>query len=200
VPDEIVENVKSPDPQAFSPGEEMGELAREDCAAPPDIWRRVIEDGVQTSYLKRQRMRLASEVYKDLVKALSLERCDKCGWERKIKSHPRRVYCEIHEACPNADKGGGGEFHELIDEYFSGPSLPREDFAIPHDWKRVVVFPVTGGSEGHYVHVGYLVPDHRPGALAYGPPVFREFALLKTFRGWDYAVMLAGRIAQMMGA
>lgn len=56
----------------------------------------------------------------------------------------------------------------------------------------IAVFPVTGGSEGHYVHVDLLWQrDHREGRI----PLF----LLKTFGGHAEAVSLAGLLARVLG-
>jgi hypothetical protein len=190
------------DPQGFKPGQEMGELARDNCVVPLDVWRHVLDaEGKKTGYLRRERMKTAQEVFRELEKALDLYRCDACGGEKPIDRKKKRLYCQKHEACPVLDKNGsGGEFRELIDEYFSGPTFYWENFTIPFDYRRICVFPVTGGSEGHYVHVGILTPNHNEASAHGGEPLYREFALLKTFYGWDYAVMLSGRIAKLLGA
>lgn len=59
------------------------------------------------------------------------------------------------------------------------------------DWPEghTVVFPVTGGSEGHYVHVGVVGRDGK----------FHDLLLGKTFAGWDAAWAFARRVADLLG-
>jgi hypothetical protein len=64
----------------------------------------------------------------------------------------------------------------------------------PYRWG--IAWPVTGGSEGHYVHVELFCGEEQPG---YGGKRV-ALALLKTFGGWDAAVDLASRIARLLGA
>ena len=174
----------SDDPHAFKNLNEMGLRTTRSCPVELDVWRHVkdLSTGQKTGYVKRERMRTAQEVFKDLHKHLDLVRCGQCGHERRRRQSD---CCTPHTEC------GWGEYAWLIDEYFSGPSGPREDFTIPHDYRRVVCFPVTGGSEGHYWHVGILCP-HPDGRV---PLLYREIALGKTFAGWERCCELANRCA-----
>jgi hypothetical protein len=190
--DEFVSKPKTapiPDPQRFTNLNEMGTLCRRSATVELDIWRYVIDLNTKqkTGFVKRERMRTSKEVYRDLRKHLDLLRCVKCGYERRPPM--RRTYDEKCQKCE-------GEFQCLIDEYFSGPSFGDELFTIPHDYRRVVCFPVTGGSEGHSWHVGILCP-HPNGR---GPLLYREIALGKTFAGWERCCELANRCAQLLGA
>lgn len=59
--------------------------------------------------------------------------------------------------------------------------------------RRLFVFPVTGGSEGHYVHIAGIAED---------PPAERKhvtIALCKTFQGWDHAVRIAEAAGRHLG-
>ncbi len=65
----------------------------------------------------------------------------------------------------------------------------------PDRYQWVSVFPVTGGSEGHYLHVEIITPPKE--ARGQGP---REMVFLaKTFMGWDYAWRQAKRVAELLG-
>ena len=176
----------SDDPHAFKNLNEMGTRTTRSCPVELDVWRHVkdLSTGQKTGYVKREQMRTAQEVYQDLCKHLNVIRCEQCRREKRTPL--RRTYAE---KCPC-----GGDYQSLLDEYFSGPSGPR-DFAIPHDFRRVVCFPVTGGSEGHYWHVGILCP-HPDGR---GPLLYREIALGKTFAGWEALCELSNRCAQLLG-
>lgn len=90
-----------------------------------------------------------------------------------------------------------GEYPDGGEEYFSiGPGVVRGvyDSAGTREWPvgRVVVFSITGSSEGDYVHVE--VHDHNHGQE-------RECVLLgKTFAGRDAAWAFARRLADLLGA
>jgi hypothetical protein len=65
----------------------------------------------------------------------------------------------------------------------------------PDRYQWISVFPVTGGSEGHYLHVEIITPPKE--ARGQGP---REMVFLgKTFMGWDYAWRQAKRVAELLG-
>jgi len=55
----------------------------------------------------------------------------------------------------------------------------------PHKW--IACFAVTGGSEGHYIHVEALLGEHRM-------PLF----LGKTFQGMDHALAIASACAKLL--
>jgi hypothetical protein len=59
-------------------------------------------------------------------------------------------------------------------------------------YRWIQVYPVTGSSEGHYIHVDlFWQKDYHEGRV----PLF----LLKTFGGHAEAVMLAGLLARVLG-
>jgi hypothetical protein len=76
----------------------------------------------------------------------------------------------------------------FVDEYFSVSHDSRGEVVWPNPYRRIVVFPVTGGSEGHYVHVEVL--DMVGGRQC--------VMLLKTFEGWDSAWEKAKFIGQLL--
>lgn len=59
--------------------------------------------------------------------------------------------------------------------------------------RRVVVYAVTGGSEGHYVHVDLYCEDEN-GGLKVVP-----LMLVKTFKGMGTARRIADRLADSLG-
>lgn len=82
------------------------------------------------------------------------------------------------------------------------PSGYRE-FSLPWPkYRRIAVFPVTGTSEGHYVHIEVILDseDHiKAGGLISVAPI-RCIALCKTFRGWDYACRISASAARLLQA
>jgi hypothetical protein len=159
---------------------------------PLDIWRHVLDPatGRPTGFLKRERMRTLGEVGDELVRALDVLVCEKCGHER-----PRRwqEVSATHAGC-------GGEYRWFTDEYFHGPHDSERHKPVPHDFRWIACYPVTGASEGHYVHVEFVCPaGHR---VADGEPNGRvvRLALGKTFRGLAHAAEMARRCAVLLGA
>lgn len=89
----------------------------------------------------------------------------------------------------------------LPDEYFSISSYDvvswkRGDLEFPR-FRFIACFPVTGASEGHYIHVGVLVErtDVKP-PLVELVPIF----IGKTFQGFDFAAAVAAACAKHLGA
>jgi hypothetical protein len=99
---------------------------------------------------------------------------------------------------------------ELIDEYFEPATWLEKDsedlrnaaFEQPMPRVRFVqCYAVTGGSEGHYVHVDFLTePIGADGFVAGRGRKRVSFALGKTFLGWDHAWTIAKRVAELLGA
>lgn len=77
----------------------------------------------------------------------------------------------------------------FVDEYFSVSHDHRGEREWPHPMRRLVVFPVTGGSEGHYIHVEAHMQDGTRLCLM----------LLKTFEGWEGAWSKAKLMAELLG-
>ncbi len=81
---------------------------------------------------------------------------------------------------------------DLIDEYFSictdsTPATGNTD-PWPLDSRWIAVYPVTGNSEGHYVHVDSIAPDGTR----------RLLYLAKTFRGMAHAWRIAQRLGELL--
>ena len=69
----------------------------------------------------------------------------------------------------------------LIDEYLSLDfRLNPEDEVITR-FHHIACYAVVGGSEGHYVHIEFTLPDDKRIGLA----------LAKTFQGMDHALKIA---------
>lgn len=199
------------DPYAFDRMAEMGSLCRTNSRTIAlDVWRRVknLTTGEEDGTCKRERMRTLGEVFRDLRRRLDLVYCPKCGWERK-----RKDWRDYEPPCLKC----GAECVTMIDEYFSGPDKPGD--LVPHDVRWIACYPVTGGSEGHYVHVEFaskvtelrgiapeLPNDFGEGVklfhLAGREPVWKitRLALGKTFHGFDHAAEMARRCAKLLGA
>ena len=64
---------------------------------------------------------------------------------------------------------------------------------VPHNWNWIACYPVSGTSEGHYVHCDFIVDR------ADGRQLVR-LALGKTFRGMEHAAEMAKRCAIFLGA
>jgi hypothetical protein len=61
---------------------------------------------------------------------------------------------------------------------------------------RIACYAVTGGSEGHYVHVDVISSDTATGDASQPGTVL----LAKTFDGFDAAHAFAGQLARILGA
>lgn len=59
-------------------------------------------------------------------------------------------------------------------------------------WRWIAVFPVTGGSEGHYIHIETIGRDDARTSTM--------IALCKTFRGWDHACRIAAAAGRLLQA
>jgi len=89
----------------------------------------------------------------------------------------------------------------LPDEYFNISSYEvvswkRGDLEFPR-YRAIACFPVTGASEGHYIHVGALVErtDVKPPLVEF-VPVFMG----KTFQGFEFAAAVVAACAKHLGA
>jgi hypothetical protein len=185
------------------PGETLGELAAPVCEVPTDVWRKVV-GGERPGFLKRERYRTRKEICDDLLKHIDCFHCPECHWEKPRKSGEHELKCAKcgHDCC------------WYIDEYFSvcahGPTGLQQLADKPvGPIARILCFAVTGGSEGHYVHIGCTVPtiftvQAPPGSLSDTVeeefPVYQEWAIIKTFRGMDHAYNMAARCAKLLGA
>ncbi len=97
----------------------------------------------------------------------------------------------------------GGE-EKLVDEYFTtvlSSALGNTNAAwLDLKWtpKFVACFAVTGGSEGHYIHVDAYPSRYTFGGVAEEKPI--HLALGKTFKGWEHAWHIARICAEQLGA
>ena len=78
---------------------------------------------------------------------------------------------------------------DMIDEYFSisGERKYSESAKFPLDYNWIACFPVTGGSEGHYVHVEIINNDKRD-----------LIFLAKTFQGMEHAWDIAKKLGELL--
>lgn len=113
---------------------------------------------------------------------------DRPGFLRRVRTKTvDEVFAELYAALNIAEHDGVISV-EGCDEYLSvcaGVPANRE-------WPagRLVVFPVTGGNEGHYTHIGVMHRDSdRMETLILG----------KTFDGWDACWAFAKRVARILG-
>lgn|GEM_PF-1447087 len=70
-------------------------------------------------------------------------------------------------------------------DYFDVCASNRGNMPFPRLYFRLICFPVTGGSEGHYIHVGVVKQDQ----------TYEDLFLGKTFLGYGKAC----EIAQIIG-
>ena len=195
----------TPDRAAIQPSDRPGTpCSVDDSTVALDEWVRLRDaEGKEDGHCKRVRMRTLKDVFKDLYQRLDVLQCNECGHER-----PRRHTDWGGDKCKQCGKG---EYAALIDEYFSGPDSAGP---VPHDFRWIACYPVTGGSEGHYIHVEFWVPVDRIVASAgdFGDKKYDvslmqcnlwrpvRLALGKTFKGMDHAAEIARRCANLLGA
>lgn len=124
-----------------------------------EVWE---PDTARPGYSKRVRVKTIREVFEEVRAAIAtpVEYSPGCG-----------IFWEWGEGC---------------NEYMNVPSWVDDTREWPKG--RLVVFAVTGGSEGHYVHVEVQDDDNRSELLFLG----------KTFDGWDPAWTFAKRLAKVL--
>lgn len=100
---------------------------------------------------------------------------------RLVQNHPRTL-AEI-EAYLVLGLG------PLVDAYFVlANAQERSDVRWPVDSHWIAVFPITGGSEGHYIHVEAIARDGSRQLLYLG----------KTFKGMDHAWQIARKLGDLL--
>ena len=96
------------------------------------------------------------------------------------------------------------EEEKLIDEYFTISSTIKygrddelnRDKPFP-DYRWIASYAVTGGNEGHYIHIDVI--NHVKGSTALHNTALSVF-VGKTFQGMEHAQNLASRCAELLGA
>lgn len=150
------------------------------------------------------------QVFGELERRLDVLLCDQCGHERP-RRHTKKGSDWGGDKCKQC---GQGTYEALIDEYFNGPDMGEGDKPVPPDFRWAACYPVTGGSEGHYIHVEFWSPAKKVTIAKPGTDfetievdVSRKglwrvtrLALGKTFRGMDHAAEIARRCATILGA
>lgn len=114
----------------------------------------------------------------------------------------RDLYLELHEILEPLAGETGHESLSIMYRYLDEADAKRSGCPfstlkpndklgdIPYRW--ISVFPVTGGNEGHYIHVDLIwQANYREGRVC--------LFLLKTFGGHEAAVTLAGLLCRVLG-
>ncbi len=82
----------------------------------------------------------------------------------------------------------------LIDEYFSVPNMAEQPFLeLLKSYRWIACFAVTGGSEGHYIHVDLI-----GGYDLDGTGTALHLFTGKTFLGLAHAHTIANRCAELL--
>jgi len=106
----------------------------------------------------------------------------------------RWIETQIRRVDPEGDR--------YATDYCSGnrytpDARPADPIRDGYRW--ISVYAVTGGSEGHYIHVDLIYQRDEQGT-----PLERNqheaIVLVKVFGGWEAAAELAGRIGRWLGA
>lgn len=149
-----------------------------------EVWAVTLdESGAETGYIGRRRGRTMGEIAEDIEGAFkALDRYD----------HPDDQY----PAHTFADEGlSVCQWAEVAGK--RGP-----DVVWPEHVRWVAAYVVTGGSEGHWVHVD-LVMSCRHGGDPYRPGDRQESVqafLCKTFQGREHAQRIAAKFSELLGA
>lgn len=178
----------------------------EDCApeAPvaTEVWAHTVDErGQPTGYVARRRGRTLGEVAEDIREAfqkLGRYRCEKCDEE-----HTASV-----AACIKCGARVSDFVYAFDDEGFSACFWTEHDGKKGHEveWpahtRFVACYAVTGGSEGHYVHVDAVLSCRVDGqAYRQGDPQHSvQLFCCKTFRGAAHAQAIAAKFAELLGA
>ena len=94
------------------------------------------------------------------------------------------------------------ELESLMGQFFDEYGFSRRDpenellCPAPEQTAYIACYAVTGGSEGHYVHVGFVLVS----TSATEPVRYVDLCFGKTFRGREYACLLAHLACRLMGA
>jgi len=190
---------KPEQPSLFKNLKERGDEVPRDQPVPLDVYCYILdpETGEKTGYVRRDRWRTYNEVYADLLRYTDIVHCSQwCGFEKPRADYGVGNYSWVDEPCPN-HPGCAGHLEGLVDEYFSmmEPTRQGGDVVIP-PIERPCAFPVVGGNEGHYIHVGGVAAASREDGRE--EATFHLLALGKTFQGWAHAVRMANRLSSLL--
>jgi hypothetical protein len=120
----------------------------------------------------------AAPVYRQIETWSGIEIVDDEGVVRETR--PKTVQ-QVYAYC--RDRLG-----TLVDDYFSLADGTVLTAPWPTVWRRIKIFPVTGGSEGHYVHVEVETLDGTT----------RLMFLAKTFQGMTHAWQIARQLGDAL--
>jgi hypothetical protein len=144
---------------------------------PVDVWARTLDEkGEETGYVARVKGRTLGAIVADIK--LAFAALDTEG------EHGRQGETFDSEGI-----------HAPSWQTFRGQK--GNEIEWPERARGVACYAVTGGSEGHYVHVDVTLPDHHPEVGCRSVlPVF----LCKTFQGMAHAQKMAAKLAELLGA
>ena len=74
----------------------------------------------------------------------------------------------------------GDKLEPMVDEYMN-MHFQLEGKDVPQKFWGIACYAVAGRSEGHYVHVDFIIESG----------VYQTFMLIKTFQGMDHALAIA---------
>jgi len=115
---------------------------------------------------------------------------DGTTYQKSVPKMLLDVYEELRARLTASAHGGAMDYFKRSFEREDGTLLLSPVF-IPADFRWVACYPVTGGSEGHYIHVDLILND---GTTRW--PMFAG----KTFLGWAKACEIANFCAKELGA
>jgi hypothetical protein len=75
----------------------------------------------------------------------------------------------------------------------------KDERPIRPRYRWAAIFPVTGGSEGHYLHLIAIYQRDADGNYLRANE-YREIGIIKVFGGWDAAAELAGIVGRWIDA
>lgn len=112
---------------------------------------------------------------------------DKPGYVRVCgRKTVKQLYKEVTERLQGLELYDELDYFSIAIE-FRSKSKREQDKVVPPCY-RIVSFPVTGSSEGHYIHVVGLQSDGMIVGLFLG----------KTFLGYDHACAVSNALSQML--
>ncbi len=192
-----------------------------------EIWRKVIGvDGKPTGMIRRDKGRPVIEIYRELRAALETEglidesftlisdwhqarapQIEK-PYERGSKwrfrwDAPGMSYMSPPHVWEHETEERAREQRDLLTKlYTQVPSpLAVDDLNVqlwPEGYRWISCYAVTGGSEGHYVHIDLIFNIEHTAIGPIRTPL--GMFLAKTFQGMEHAQKIATRCATLLGA